>query len=139
VTVVAAVDPGRRKCGLAVVCSERGILFRQIVVREDLAEAARRMAQEYSPTEILVGGSTGSRQVVAQLQAALDREMRVVDESHTTERARVRYFLDHPPRGLWRLVPLGLRVPPAPWDDYAAVVMAEDFLHRVSQEGSSET
>ncbi len=138
-TVVAAVDPGRRKCGLAVVCSERGILFRQIALREDLVEATRRMLQEYSPVEILVGGSTGSREVVAELQAALERRMRVVDESHTTERARMRYFQDHPPRGLWRLIPLGLRVPPVPWDDYAAVVMVEDYLDAVGQEGSSET
>ncbi len=138
-TVVAAVDPGRRKCGLAVVCSEEGILFRQIVLREDLVEAARRMLQEYSPVEILVGGSTGSREVVAELQAALDRRVCVVDESHTTERARMRYFQDHPPRGLWRLIPWGLRVPPVPWDDYAAVVMVEDYFNAVSREGSGET
>jgi RNase H-fold protein (predicted Holliday junction resolvase) len=139
VTVVAAVDPGRRKCGLAVVCSEKGILFRQIALREDLVEAARRMLQEYSPVEILVGGSTGSREVVAELQAALERRVRVVDESHTTERARMRYFQDHPPRGLWRLIPLGLRVPPVPWDDYAAVVMVEDYLSAVCRVDSSET
>lgn len=97
------------------------------------------MLQEYSPVEILVGGSTGSREVVAELQAALERRVRVVDESHTTERARMRYFQDHPPRGLWRLIPLGLRVPPVPWDDYAAVVMVEDYLSAVCRVDSSET
>lgn len=137
--VVAALDPGRRKCGLAVVCSERGVLFRGIARREDLVQAVRRMLQEYQPTELLVGGSTGSREVLAELKAALDREIRVVDESHTTERARVRYFQDHPPRGLWRLIPLGLRVPPGPWDDYAAVVMAEDFLSAALRPAAGET
>lgn len=126
--VVLAVDPGRRKCGLAVVSAERGVLHRRVAPREELAMAVRELAASYGPAEVLVGDSTGSREVAVELRRELDREVRVVDERHTTERARRRYYQDHPPKGLWRLVPLGLQVPNEPYDDYAAVVMAEDFL-----------
>ncbi|CAN0394535.1 unnamed protein product, partial [Phaeothamnion confervicola] len=42
--------------------------------------------------------------------------------------ARQRYYVENPPKGLWRLVPMGLQVPSVPVDDFAAVVMAEDYL-----------
>jgi hypothetical protein len=54
----------------------------------------------------------------------------VVEERHSTERARARYYQDHPPHGWQRLLPAGLRVPSEPYDDYAAVVMAEDYLQK---------
>jgi len=127
VITVLAVDPGSRKCGLALVCQAQGILRRQIVPTEEIEEVVRQWLAEHSPNHVLVGGSTTSKAMVARLRE-LGLNLTVVDERHTTERARVRYFRDHPPRGLWRLVPLGLQVPREPVDDYAAVVMAEQFL-----------
>lgn len=128
--VVLAVDPGRRKCGLAVVSAGRGVLYRDIVPAEELEGAVRRAVERHRPDRVLVGGSTGSREAVRRLRDALALELTVVDERHTTERARRRYYQENPPRGLWRLVPLGLQVPPEPYDDYAAVVMAEEFLEK---------
>jgi hypothetical protein len=51
-----------------------------------------------------------------------------VNEKHSSERARLRYFKETPPRGIWRLIPITLQVPPVPIDDYAAVIVAEDYL-----------
>lgn len=127
---VLAVDPGRRKCGLAVVDSRRGILERTIVGVEEICSQVRQYLEAHAPDSVLVGDSTGSREVVKRLKDELGLDLAVVDERHTTERARHRYFQDHPPRGLWRLVPLGLQVPPGEYDDYAAVVMAEEFLEQ---------
>ncbi len=125
--IVMAVDPGRRKCGLAVV-SPTGVMERSIVPTEQLEAAIEKMLGRHSPGALVVGGSTGSKEVINRLKRVLSLSPRVVDERYTTERARKRYFVDHPPRGIWRLVPLGLQVPPVPYDDYAAVVMAEEFL-----------
>ena len=125
--IVLAVDPGRRKCGVAVV-SAQGILKRGVIGREDFPGVLRQWVSTFAPTRLLVGGSTGSREVIQEIRNAVELEPHVVDERHTTERARARYFVDHPPRGLWRFVPRGLQVPPVPVDDYAAVVMAEDYL-----------
>jgi hypothetical protein len=51
-----------------------------------------------------------------------------VPERDTTRRARERYFADHPPRGWRRLIPLSLQTPSVPIDDYAAWIIAEQFL-----------
>lgn len=126
---VLAIDPGRSKCGIAVV--DLGVVvFRQIAKRAEYLELVKRLVQEHQPQQILIGGSTGSKEVISEVGREIAQKVTVVDERHTTERARGRYFQDHPPRGLWKLVPLGLQVPPVPVDDYAAVVMAEDFLKR---------
>jgi hypothetical protein len=51
-----------------------------------------------------------------------------VDEAFTSQRARARFHLENPPRGLARLVPPGLRTPPRAFDDYVAVLLAEDYF-----------
>lgn len=128
--VVLAIDPGRRKCGLAVVSNELVCDQHAVIAREDLLTVVRQWLQCFAVERVLVGGATGSQPVVQELQQGLAVEIEVVDERHTTERARARYFRDHPPRGIWRLVPLGLQVPAVPIDDYAAIVMAEDYFRR---------
>ena len=87
----------------------------------------------FQPARVLLGGSTGSREIFREINQVTGLEPVVVDERYTTERARKRYFVDHPPRGLWRLVPLGLQLPPVAIDDYAAVVMAEDYLKTIGK------
>lgn len=120
-----AVDPGHAKCGLALLAGDVRRL--EVIERGTLSDVVRQWSQQFSVERVLVGGATGSRPVVQELQG-LGLPVTVVDEFRTSERARQRYWKDHPPRGLWKLVPLGLQVPPVPIDDYAALVMAEDFL-----------
>jgi RNase H-fold protein (predicted Holliday junction resolvase) len=127
--VVVAVDPGRSKCGLAAVSGE-GVLRRRIVDVDDIAEAAAALARECNAAVIVVGSRTGHRQVVDRLRLATDLPIERVEEDMTTLQARRRYWQDNPPRGLWRLVPEGLRAPREPIDDYAAVLLAERYLSR---------
>ena len=130
---VLGVDPGRSKCGLAAV-NEQGCLERGVVAREELAEAVRQWSQRWPIHCLVVGGATGSRPVVQELRKVVNVEVVVVDEYRTSERARQRYFEDHPPQGLWKLVPLGLQTPPVAIDDYAALVMAEEYLVKQREE-----
>ncbi|MBT9587534.1 resolvase [bacterium] len=129
--MVLAVDPGRRKCGLALVTGQLECVQRSVVAREDLLHEVRQWLQRWGVQRVLVGGATGSKPVVQELKEGLTVEVEVVSEYKTSERARGRYFRDHPPRGVWRWVPLGLQVPPVPIDDYAALVMAEDYLNKI--------
>lgn len=131
-----AIDPGSAKCGVAVVDTERGRLHLEVVRREDLLSIVRQWAKRLPLQAVIVGGATGSKPVVQELSQGLDLQVVVVDEFRTTERARLRYFQDHPPRGLWKLVPLGLQSPPVPIDDYAALVMAEDYLEKKRKESA---
>jgi len=127
VRTVLAIDPGRAKCGLAVVSRDEGVLARTIVGLADLADTARLLAARFEPQAVVVGGGTGAAVVTAAI-CSLPIPVHVVDERLTTRNARARYFHDNPPRGWRRLVPKGLLVPAEPYDDYAAVLLAEQFL-----------
>jgi RNase H-fold protein (predicted Holliday junction resolvase) len=124
---VLAIDPGREKCGLAVLDTEAGLLERRVVARRELPEVIRDWCDRYQPDLLLLGSGTGSRDLARPL-SALAVPLRRVPERDTTRRARGRYFADHPPRGWRRLIPLSLQTPSLPIDDYAAWIIAEEFL-----------
>jgi hypothetical protein len=126
-TRVLSIDPGRAKCGLAVVDQASGLLQRAVVSRDDLLAAAHDWCARHHPELILLGSGTGSRDLTALL-ADLPAPVKRVPERDTTRRARERYFVEHPPRGWRRLLPVTLQTPPEPIDDYAAWVLAEQFF-----------
>lgn len=128
-----AIDPGRDKCGIAVVDVNASLLYHRVVPTPDLAHELQALLVQFRPTRVLLGDGTSSRALRPLVQEAIHGRgaLEVVSERHTTERAREEYWRRHPPKGLWRLVPRGLRVPPQPYDDYAAYVMACDFLARL--------
>jgi RNase H-fold protein (predicted Holliday junction resolvase) len=129
---VLSIDPGRDKCGLAVVDARDGVLARGVVPTRVVGTLARTWATAHLASVLVVGGGTGLRLVRPAL-SEIDLPLEIQPEANTTLRARKRYFEEHPPRGLWRLVPLGLQTPPIPVDDYAAVLIAEDYFARVKQ------
>ncbi|MGD9496325.1 MAG: pre-16S rRNA-processing nuclease YqgF [Armatimonadota bacterium] len=126
---IVAVDPGRHRCGLAVVAPDGTVLARAIVHTSEVGARAAELGGRHDATTIVVGSRTGSRAVRAAVEAALPGATVVEVEEHmTTLQARRRYWREKPPRGLRRLVPEGLRLPPEPIDDWAAVILAERHL-----------
>jgi len=126
---VIAIDPGRDKCGLAAVAADGAVLARAIVPTPEIGPAAIALAAEHHAAAIVLGERTGAREVRAAVEAAAPGlPVHEVDEHMTTLLARRRYWRESPPRGLWRLVPEGLRLPPEPIDDWAAVILAECHL-----------
>ena len=125
---VLAIDPGRGKCGVAMV--EGGVVLeKKVIDRSELVDEVQLLKDKYVPDLLVVGNSTGSRLVVEELASLFPEDrVRLVDERESTLEGRRRYFLEHPPRGLWRLVPLSLRYPPEPFDDLVAVILAERFM-----------
>ena len=79
---------------------------------------------------MLIGNATRGAVLLRALREAVPPEMTIqsVDEAFTSQRARQRFGLENPPRGLRRLIPPGLRTPPRPYDDYVAVLLAEDYF-----------
>ncbi|MDR3707604.1 MAG: hypothetical protein P4L33_04845 [Capsulimonadaceae bacterium] len=129
--IVIAVDPGTVKCGVAVVCGPpAAVLFKTIVACEDLIDAVRPHMERHGViAALVVGDGTGSRRVADSLSAAFAPvKICLVNEHATSEAARARYCLVHPPRGWRRFLPRGLRVPEEPYDDYVAVILAERWL-----------
>lgn len=130
VTVIA-IDPGRIKCGIAVVRKSDGtveVLHREVIPTTKLGPTVANLASRFSPDAVVLGGGTSSSaaaRVVENLQSA---PVVIVEEKFSTLAARKRYFEENPPRGLRRLIPLSLQVPPHPYDDYVAVMLAEKYL-----------
>ena len=130
--IVLSIDPGRKKCGLAVVSSEKGVLRHKVVPIDGLIGCCQEALNDFSIDFIILGGSTGSDNVRKMLES-IGLKVVIVDESHSTERAKERFFADHPPSGWKRILPIGLQTPSQSYDDYAAVIMAEDFILRGKQ------
>jgi RNase H-fold protein (predicted Holliday junction resolvase) len=122
---ILAIDPGRSKCGVAVVAASGEVLHRGIVAAEALAEEASRLFEAFAPRAVVMGDGTGSAAAAERLTAVVGVPVERVDERHTSEAARARWLADHPARGLRRLLPAGLRTPDTPYDDYVAVILAE--------------
>jgi RNase H-fold protein (predicted Holliday junction resolvase) len=128
------IDPGRSKCGLAVVAESREIEARSVVRVQDLPREVERLVREYEVGRIVLGSGTGSAKVSSVLTSMLDKlegvELTEAPEKDTTLRARKLYFEINPARGWRRLLPPGMRIPPESYDDFSAAIIALDFLAR---------
>lgn len=124
-----AVDPGREKCGVAVVTYARTVLEQEIISTAELPIRIAYQVGRYGINLIVMGDRTGARAVRDSLrQAGFQLEIAFVDEDRSSELGRRRYLLANPGKGLSRLLPVGLRTPDHPYDDYVAVILAERFL-----------
>jgi len=126
--IVLGVDPGREKCGIAVV-SSGGILAKEVISRNAFRDVVKAKVEEYNVDMVIMGDGTGSKEFHLELKDALPNlPISLVDEFATSEEARSRYWIDHKPKGWRRLLPTTMQVPPEPYDDYVAVILAERFL-----------
>ena len=123
---VLAVDPGRKKCGIAA-CAPGEVLAHRVVQVADLAPVVGEWAARHRIERVVVGAGTGARSAAEALRG-LTVPVVEINEEGTTLAARTRYFADHPPKGWRRLVPRSMLVPPEPYDDYAAILLAEGYL-----------
>lgn len=132
---ILSIDPGREKCGVAVVGKEDGVLWKGVVGTAGLAPLVIDLAAVHDIQTIVIGDRTSHSAAVDAITSLEARSLTIVpvDEHHSSEEARTRYWREHPPAGFWRLVPLGLRVPPVPVDDYVAVILAERYFNKLQK------
>ena len=125
--MIAAVDPGREKCGVAVVAMDGSIEKRLVVPTPALQEEIASILADGRIQVLLCGDGTGSAAQAGMLQElAVHHKVQFlfVDEKHTTEEARKLYWQQQPPQGWRRLLPTTMQTPPVPVDDYVAVLLA---------------
>ncbi|MCR5335989.1 MAG: hypothetical protein K6E42_05490 [Synergistes sp.] len=142
--MIAGIDPGRWKTGVAFAESER-LLFSAIVPSDKssvLSAAFKsgdwKLLEEWgkegsienilgrTADKVYIGTGTSYKDFQSELPVSCES----ADEYGTTLEARNIYWKLHPPRGLLRLIPLSLRTPPRPIDDlaaYAIVLRAGDL------------
>ena len=125
---VLGIDPGTHKAGFAVLDDGgQHPLELGIEPLETLLERVEAICRRHDIGAVALGGGTHAGTVASMLER-LRLPVHFVDERDTTLKARLLYFSDHPPRGLRRLIPLGMQLPPRPIDDYAAVLIARRYL-----------
>lgn len=126
-TVVLAVDPGIEKCGFAVV-SDQGLIEKSIIPRDESIVVIISKANEYRVGSIIIGDGTGSAKLKKELTDLTSIPIIMMPEAYTTLKARKRYFIENPRKGIRKLIPAGLLIPEQPYDDYAALIIAEEYL-----------
>ena len=123
------IDPGRSKTGLALVNGAGKIVKLHIAESQNLDNEIVEFIKSSCPVHIVLGNGTNSRNIGESIKRVLpDVMVAVVEEAHSTEEARTLYWQENPPKGLKKLIPLGMLVPPVPLDAYAAVILVRRFL-----------
>lgn len=127
-------DPGRDKCGVAIMECDLQIHFHQVFTSETVLAEIPKLCEQFPVEQVVMGNQTTSKQWKEKLESILSTQITVamVDERNSSVEARDRYWQMYPPKGLTRLIPQGLRVPPRPVDDIVAILLIERFLTQAS-------
>ena len=127
--MILAIDPGRDKCGLAVLDNSAVALEKKIVKRSEIENEVFAFVAKYLIDTIVIGGGTEAKAVQKAI-LKLDLKLNIVftKEEFSTLEARKKYWIENPPKGLLRLLPKSLLSPPVPIDDYAAAILGERYL-----------
>ena len=123
-------DPGRDKCGLAVMGSERQLLYHQVVPSQQAITTIQQLCQQFAIETIVMGDQTTAKSWKQKISSDLPMSVPIVlvDERYSSLEARDRYWQMYPPKGIQRLIPQGLREPPRPIDDIVAILLIERYL-----------
>ena len=132
--VILGFDPGKDKCGLAVMGLDRQLYYHQVVTAQKAIATIETLRQQFPVSLMVMGNQTTAKQWKQQLREALVEQLSIilVDERYSTLEARDRYWQMYPPKGLAKLVPQGMRQPPRPIDDIVALLLIERYLNRLT-------
>ena len=131
---ILGFDPGKDKCGIAVIDGNRAVLYHQVLLTAQTIAQIRTLCPQYNVSRIVMGDQTTSKQWKQQLTTAFpDLLISLVDERYSSLEARDRYWQMYPPNWLIRFIPHGMRQPPRPIDDIVAIILIERYLARQSR------
>lgn len=131
IRIVLAIDPGKKKCGVAVVDNQLHFIAGEVVDTEELIQIVEMYLQKYDINNVLIGSGTNSGEIIKNIEKKYPGiKVIKIAEKNTTMEARKRYFDYHPPTGLLRIFPISFLIPPCPYDDFAALLIAERFFKK---------
>ncbi|MCF2147814.1 pre-16S rRNA-processing nuclease YqgF [Desmonostoc muscorum LEGE 12446] len=133
--VILGFDPGRDKCGLAVMGLDRQLYYHEVVLAKEAIATIETLRQRFPVSLMVMGNQTTAKQWKQQLYQQLSEPLNIilVDERYTTLEARDRYWQMYPPKGFIKLLPKGMRQPPRPIDDIVAILLIERYLNRLTE------
>jgi RNase H-fold protein (predicted Holliday junction resolvase) len=129
---ILGFDPGRDKCGIAVMGLDRQLYYHQVILAEEAIANIEVQLQKFPVSLIVMGDQTTAKKWKQQLSQELSKLTNIilVDERYSTLEARDRYWQMYPPQGIIKLLPKGMRQPPRAIDDIVAVLLIERYLNR---------
>jgi RNase H-fold protein (predicted Holliday junction resolvase) len=127
--MILGFDPGRDKCGIAIMDRKGSVYYHQVVAAESAIATIRELITQFSINSLVMGNLTTAKSWHTQLKSALPEiEIAFIDERNSTLEARDRYWQMYPARGLQKIMPQGLRLLPRPIDDIVAILLIERYL-----------
>ncbi len=128
--MILGFDPGRDKCGLAVMGKDLSLFYHQVVVAQEAIAIIQSLCQQFAIEKIVMGDQTTAKSWKQKIEQNLNVSMPIflVDERYSSLEARERYWQMYPPKGINRLIPKGFREPPRPIDDLVAILLIERYL-----------
>jgi RNase H-fold protein (predicted Holliday junction resolvase) len=132
--VILGFDPGRQKCGLAVMGLDRRLYYHEVIPAAEAIATIQLLQQQYPISFLVMGDQTSAKEWRENITAGLAEPLRIVpvDERYSTLEARDRYWQMYPPQGLAKLIPQGVRSLPRPIDDIVAILLIERYLERLT-------
>jgi RNase H-fold protein (predicted Holliday junction resolvase) len=126
--MILGFDPGKDKCGVAIV-EGKNIIYHRVIVSEMAIATLQKLIQEYPIESIVMGNLTTSKLWQQKLATNLTEKIEIIpiNEHNSTVEARTRYWQMYPPQGLQKLVPEGMRFPPRAIDDIVAIILVERY------------
>lgn len=131
---VLAIDPGRSKCGIAVVkqifdqVHPIEVIHQSVISTNILCKTVVDLANQFSPDVIIIGNGTMSSESAQAVRDLKIAPIEIVDEKYSSLIARKKFFEKNPPRGIRKIIPISLQTPSRPYDDFVAILLAERFL-----------
>ena len=122
------IDPGRDKCGVAILTAAGEIKFQRVISTEELDVAIKNLAAEFEIEKVILGDGTTHKAAAKKISSA-GLTFELVDEKHTTEEARREFWKKNPPSGWRKFLPTSMQVPPEPVDAIVAEILVKRFLH----------
>lgn len=134
-SVILGFDPGRDKCGVAVMGLDRQLQYHEVVSSSEAIATIEILYQKYPISLLVMGDQTTAKRWKQEIQEKLSPIVNIilVDERYSSLEARDRYWLMFPPKGLTKLLPKGMRTPPRPIDDIVAILLIERYLNRLTE------
>ena len=128
--MILGFDPGRDKCGIAVMDKDKKLHYHQVVLASEVDMIIGKICEKFAIDTMVIGDRTTSMLWEEKLRKILPDYVEIikVDERYSTLEGRDRYWEMYPPKGLVQIIPQGMRIPPRAIDDIVAIILIEKYL-----------
>jgi RNase H-fold protein (predicted Holliday junction resolvase) len=131
---ILGFDPGKDKCGVAVMDGDRALLYHQVLLSAEVISQISNLCPQYNVSRIVMGNQTTAKQWQQQLTTVFPHlPIVLVDERYSSLEARDRYWQMYPANFFTSLIPQGMRQPPRSIDDLVAIILIERYLKLVDR------